>query len=80
MRLFIKKWNSDIYEHRVKYFFLSLLFTAVAIGFLLVGIYMQSGWGSPVHRIIEIVVAGIFLLIGFATAVNYLVIIIRGKK
>lgn len=63
-----------------KNFLWSLLFTAVAAGFFVFGLMIKQGFFSPVHRIIWLMLAGAFFLIGLFTAGNYLFLVVRGKK
>ena len=76
----VKKWKRDFAKHPWKNFVWSFVYTIVALGFLSFGIFVKVGWASPVARVIEIIVAGILTLLGFWTMVNYVWIIVRGKR
>lgn len=76
----VKKWKRDMAAHPWRNFGWSVVYTFVALGFLLFGVFVKVGWASPFARGIEIVVAGFLTLLGFWTMASYVWIIVRGRK
>lgn len=75
-----EKWQREAYENRFQNLFLSMIFVGGAATFFLIGLLVKKGFFSPVHRYILMGFSGILFLIGMITLINYIILIIRGRK
>lgn len=74
-----EKWRRDMYEHRFRNLFLTIIAVGLFGFFLMIGLFLRDGFIGPIQRWVLIGASSVFLLIGLITLVNYIVLIIRGR-
>ncbi len=71
--------KADMSKHKVKYFFFSILFTALSFVFWSVSFFGRTAFENAFNWIIAMVVSSIFLLVGVYCVLAYGWMIIRRK-
>jgi len=72
--------KTEMSRHKVKYFFLSLGFTAIGFLLLCIGLNGPTLFDSVLKQYIDIVVAIIFIAVGIYSTGVYLWMMIRPEK